>query len=319
MDRDELRGMLRGIIAATTTPFDDGFEVDYGRMAELTHWWVESGLVAGKVVLKVASVMGEVPQLADHEWPPLVRTVVQAANGRVHVMVGTHGKDTKRTIDDVKRAQDLGAVGMQIAPPVSNDPNQDDLLRYYGAISDAVDIGIMVYHTHWLPFGRIEMDTFVKMKDFEHVVAVKWNSPEDVPYEDMRLLTDAFNILDNSNQPGRCYENGGHGFLDEQAVSYPPHDLKVLDLLEAGRYDEGQALWDSVSGPLGKFYAKIARRSGGQARLKKGVMAAMGHPVGAMRPPSEPLSEEEEAELRELLVGFGWPVPGKAGKVGAPA
>jgi dihydrodipicolinate synthase/N-acetylneuraminate lyase len=149
----------------------------------------------------------------------------------------------------------------------------------------------------------------MKMKDFEHVVAIKWNSPADVPYEDMRQLTDAFNILDNSNQPGRCYRNGGHGFLDDQAVCYPPHDLKVHELLEAGKFDEGQALWDSVSKPLGKFYAKLAARSGGQARLKKAVMGIMGHPVGPMRPPSLPLSADEEAELRDLLAGFGWPVP----------
>jgi dihydrodipicolinate synthase/N-acetylneuraminate lyase len=137
-----------------------------------------------------------------------------------------------------------------------------------------------------------------------------------VPYEEMRRLTDTFNILDNSNSPGRCYKNGGHGFLDEQAVSYPPHDLKVLSLVEAGKYDEGQALWDSVSKPLGQFYSKITKRSGGSARVKKGVMAIMGHPVGSMRPPSLPLNKEEEAELRELLIGFGWPVPKKARKVG---
>ena len=76
MDRAELRGILKRIIAATVTPMDENFQLDYGRMAELTHWWVENGLVAGTAVIKVASVMGEVPQLSDHEWPPLVRSVV---------------------------------------------------------------------------------------------------------------------------------------------------------------------------------------------------------------------------------------------------
>ena len=37
----------------------------------------------------------------------------------------------------------------------------------------------------------------------------------------------------------------------------------------------------------------------------------MGKPargVGASRPPSKPLNEEELDELREILVGYGWPV-----------
>ena len=35
-------------------------------------------------------------------------------------------------------------------------------------------------------------------------------------------------------------------------------------------------------------------------------MAVMGHPVGASRPPSKPMNDEETAELREIVGGFGW-------------
>jgi 4-hydroxy-tetrahydrodipicolinate synthase len=224
-------------------------------------------------------------------------------------MGAIHGKDTKRSIDDARRAQDLGAVGLQVSAPIYNDPTQDDILRYFDALSSAIEIGIMVYNTPWMPHGGIETSTFHRMADFEHVVAIKWCNFPGYDYEDLTGLTGVFNILDNSNQPGRCYKLGGHGFLDEQATAYPPHELKVLELLESGRHDEGQALWDSVSGPIGKFYARLAGKSGGAARVKKGVLSLMGHPVGSMRPPSEPLSREEMAELRRLLVGLGWPVP----------
>ena len=300
---------MRGIIVATVTPFDDDHELDLGRMAALTQWWVESGLVTGRAVIKVASVMGEMPSLADDEWPPLVHTVVRAADGRVPVIGCIHEKDTNRSIEDALKLQDLGAIGLQVAPPIGNNPTQDDLLRYYGDISDAIDIGIMVYHTHWMPNGRIEMDTFRRMVDFEHVVAIKWSTPKDVPYESMAELVGDLNILDNSNQPGRCFRNGGHGVLDHQATANPQHELQILDLLESGKYDEAQAVWDSVSLPLLKFRAGILAKSGGAARLKKGVMAVMGHPVGSMRPPSLPLSDDEMVELRAILAGLGWPVP----------
>ena len=88
MNREELKELRRGCIVATVTPFDDDFEVDYGRMAELTRWWVERGLVKGKAVLKVASMMGEVPQMRDDEWTALLRTTVQAAKGSAAVMAG---------------------------------------------------------------------------------------------------------------------------------------------------------------------------------------------------------------------------------------
>ena len=318
MDRQELRRLIKGLIVVTCTPFDDGYELDLGRMAEITEFFVESGLVEGRAVLKVVSIMGELPSLTDEEWPHVVRSTVRAANGRVPVIAASHGKDTRRTIDDALKAQDLGAVGLQISPPLENLPTQDDMLRYFGAISDAIDIGIMIYHTHFYNYGRIEIETFKKMADFEHVMAVKWSNPDDVPYEAMRELTPYFNIFDNSNQPGRCYRNGGQGFLDHLAPAYPQHELEILDLLEAGKYDEAQAEWDVVCKPTLEFRNKVYARSGGVARLKKAAMQVMGHPIGSMRPPSMPMSEEELDELREVLRGCGWPVPEKAGAELAP-
>ncbi len=310
MRREELRQLLRGVVGVTVTPFDDDFEIDYGRMAELTQWWVQNGLVKGKGLLKVASVMGEGPQLRDDEWPALVRTVVQAADGKIDVISGSHGKDTKRTIEDAKKAQDLGAIGLQIAPPMFNDPNQADILRFYEAISDAIEIGVMVYQNHWFPNSGVNADTLHKMADFEHIVAIKWSSFEGCPDEAMEGLAHKFNLIENGRDRVGFHKRGGVGFLDEAAVAYPPHELRMWDLLEARRYDEAQALCDAVDAPLKELELKFRQRSGGQARFKKAVMNAMGHDVGDMRPPSLGITYQEMRELRELLVGFGWPVPG---------
>ncbi|SVD57718.1 uncharacterized protein METZ01_LOCUS410572, partial [marine metagenome] len=100
MNRDQLRKVFRGVVGVTITPYDEDYEVDYGKMYDLTQWWIENGMVRGKAMLKVASVMGEFPQLRDDEWPPLIRTVVQAAKGKIDVIAGSHYKDTKRTIED---------------------------------------------------------------------------------------------------------------------------------------------------------------------------------------------------------------------------
>ena len=279
-------------------------------LISLTDGWVENGLVKGKALIKVAAVMGEGPQLRDDEWPALLRTVVQRAKGRATVLCGIHHKDTMRTIDDARRAQDLGAVGLQISPPVFNEPNQDDVLRYFEAVSDAIEIGILIYNNPWFPYGAIYPQTLQKMAGFEHVVAVKWTPPEGVAYEEMQTISHIFNMIDNSSQPVLNHKLGGRGYINLTLEAYPPHDLKVWELLESKQYDKAQELWDSVSIPLRDLYAKFAKRSGGQARLKKGMMAVMGQPAGDCRPPSEPLNDGEMAELRKLLESFGWPVAG---------
>ena len=185
MNREEIKKLIQGPIVAVPTPFDDEFKVNYGKMADLAEWWGENGLVKGKAVIKVAAAMGEGPQLSDDEWPDLLRTVVQAANDKAAIVCGIHYKDTKRVIDDAKKAQDLGAIGLQVSPPIFHGLSQDNLLWYYNNLSDAIDIGIMIYNTPWMSGGAICAETFHKMADFEHVAAIKWNPSEGNEYEDI--------------------------------------------------------------------------------------------------------------------------------------
>ena len=80
MNREELKQLMVGPIATVPTPFDTDFEVDHGRMRELTQRMVEGGYVKGAGVIKVAAAMGEGPMLRDDEWPSLLRTTVLAAD-----------------------------------------------------------------------------------------------------------------------------------------------------------------------------------------------------------------------------------------------
>lgn len=311
MKREELQKLIVGPIATVNTAFDDQFMLDLGRMAAATEFWVGSGLVKGTAVIKVAANIGEGPQLADEEWPYLLRTVVQAAKGKAAVVGSIHYKDTVRSIADAKRAQDLGAIGLQVTPPMFNYPTQDDLLRYYGALSDAIEIGIIVYNTWDRYVPGIQADTIAKMKDFEHVVAVKWGVPPDQEntYDEMSKFVGFLNVIDMDGKVAHCMRMGGRGYINLTADVYPPHDLKIWQLLENKKYDEAQALFDRVDMPLKEFFGKAAARSGGAARMKKGMTALMGMPMGSSRPPTLPLDAGELDELRRILVGFGWPVP----------
>ena len=69
-------------------------------------------MVKGNAVIKVAVAMGEIAHIRDDEWGPLLKATVQAAKDKATVMCDIHYKDTLRTIEDAKRAADLGAVGV---------------------------------------------------------------------------------------------------------------------------------------------------------------------------------------------------------------
>jgi len=163
----------------------------------------------------------------------------------------------------------------------------------------------MMYNTFW--FGMLSLDapTMLRLADTEHVVAVKWATPDDKDYDSMREFSHLFNVIDNSGQPVRAHKLGAAGYISSNVAVYPPHDLKMWQLLEAKRYAEAQAEWDRVEKVLHPLNVKSSKRSGGY-RFVKGMMAAMGRPAGPTRPPTLPMDDAEVAELRQALIGLGW-------------
>ena len=309
MNREELKKRIRGTPVTLPTPFDDNFNVDSGRLTEMTHWWVEQGLGTNDAPLKTSAAMGEGPDLSDGEWPHILRTVVNAAGPGKTVICGLKAKNTLHTIEDAKKAQDLGAVGLQIDLPFFHHAQQDDNVRHFSDISDAIEIGIMIYNTFWFckTPGKeyMKAESMLRLKDAEHLVAIKWNVPEGEDYDSMREFSHIFNVIDNSRQPGRCYRNGGAGYISSLIAVHPPHDIEIRKLFEAGKYDEAEAKNQAVKEVLGPWMAKTGSVSGGY-RQGKGLLAAVGMPVGPTRPPTLPCTEEEIAEARVLVEKLGW-------------
>ena len=305
MNREELKQIMRGVSVAVPTPFDQDYRLDLAATTDLTQWWVSQGLGGSESMIKLCSAWGQGPDLSDDEWPHLVRTVVDAGGPGVNVMCGLKSKDTMRTIEDAKIAQDMGANSLQIELPYNHAPNQDQYVKHFTMISNAIDIGIMIYNTYWFGVSPIEPETMRRLEDAEHVAAVKWNYPDPDGYDKMREFSDTFNVIDNSGQHVRCFKNGGAGIVSAFAPAYPPHDLTVARLLKEGKYEEAEALTDEEDGALAPVRAKTSQ-SGGGYRLAKAMMDIVGHPTGPPRLPTEPLDAEERAILREAMEKLGW-------------
>ena len=299
MNRDQLKELIQGTPAAIPTPFDDDYRLDLAKLADMTKWWVEQGIGTKTAAFKVASAMGQGPDLSDDEWPHLLRTVVNAAGGDATVICALKAKNTLHTIDDARKAQDLGAIGLQIDLPFFHHSDQDGHVRHFTAISDAIDIGIMIYNTHWFCFDPVKeymhADTMLRLKDAERVVAIKWSVPAGEDFDQMRQFSDTFNVIDNYGDKVRCHRNGGRGYISGLIPGYPKHDLEVWDLLEAGKYDEVTARDDSV---------KAAFASGGGGA--KAMLAAQGHPMGPTRPPSLSTNDAQIAAARKAMAELGW-------------
>ena len=207
MNREELKKIIRGAIVTMPTPFDDDFNVDIARMSDITKWWVEQGLGTSKAPLKVAAAMGEGPDLSDDEWPHLLRTVVNAAPGK-NVICAIQVKNTLATIEDAKKAQDLGAVGLQIDLPFLHHSNQDDLVSIVSSLNNYGSV-----YPGEISFGNnsyvIELNTsFTQIDDLDLRLSIsdgenEWSSLINLNLNAGFLVFDSFELINGSElSPG---------------------------------------------------------------------------------------------------------------------
>lgn len=128
-----------GVYTIMPTPFRDDGELDLPSLERLTDFLVGLG-VDGVVVL---GVMGEAPKLGEEEQAQVIRTTVAAAAGRIPVFAGSGAAGTELAIRKSRRAVELGAAGLLVAPP----PVQNDavILEYYRRVGAAAERPLILH------------------------------------------------------------------------------------------------------------------------------------------------------------------------------
>jgi 4-hydroxy-tetrahydrodipicolinate synthase len=140
---------LMGIIPPMVTPLTKDQEVDYANLKNLTSWLIEHG-VHGLLTLGGA---GEIQMFTESERNKIAKTVIDEANGKVPVLVGTSHYSTNAAIKMSKDAQDMGADGLVLIEPWGGPAT--DVLEYYKRINDAVDSTLCLY-THFMSIDMIK-------------------------------------------------------------------------------------------------------------------------------------------------------------------
>lgn len=131
---------LCGVYNITPTPFHPDGSLDEKSLARLTNFIISKG-VQGMTIL---GVLGEAHKVSEAERDQIIATVLEAADGRLPICVGTSHAATDRCIAYSKRAEALGAKAVMVAPPKLARSSDAALRQHYLAVAEAIDIPIVV-------------------------------------------------------------------------------------------------------------------------------------------------------------------------------
>ena len=161
--------MFTGCGTALVTPFRRDLSLDEETLRKLVRRQIEAGIN----FLVPCGTTGESPTLTRAEHLRVVEIAIEEAHGKVPVLAGAGGYNTREVIELARELERLGADGILSVTPYYNKPTQEGLYQHYKAIAAAVRLPIVVYSVQGRTGVNVEPATLARLARIENIVGVK--------------------------------------------------------------------------------------------------------------------------------------------------
>ena len=161
---------LIGTGVALVTPFKQDFSVDTEALKRIVNFSIDGGIE----YLVVLGTTAENATLSLEEKELVIRTVIEANNGSLPLVLGVGGNNTMEVVTELK-TRDLSAFAAILSvSPYYNKPTQEGIYQHFKAIAEASPIPIILYNVPGRTASNMLPSTVLRLaNDFKNVVAIK--------------------------------------------------------------------------------------------------------------------------------------------------
>ena len=216
-----------GAIVAIVTPFINN-EIDEQGLVDLIEFQIENGTHG----IVPCGTTGESATVDFAEHKRIIELTVKTVAGRVPVIAGTGANSTAEAIDLAQSAKDSGADATLSVVPYYNKPSQEGLYQHFKAISEAVDIPVILYNVPSRTVTNMLPETVARLATLDNIIGIKEASASlQQISEVIRQCPDDFIVLsgdDFTSMPTVFI--GGKGVI---SVTSNVHPRGMADLMEA--------------------------------------------------------------------------------------
>ncbi|MGI9599486.1 MAG: dihydrodipicolinate synthase family protein [Acidimicrobiales bacterium] len=304
------RERLRGIWAATLTPFSDDLAVDEdGWRRNLRHWYGPLGIRG----LFVNGKQGEFASMTIEERKRTVEIAVEeAAPFGGGVMASCSDQSLDVVVELARHAEQVGADHIVVHSPLLYfGANTDDtIFEYYRHIAEQVGIGVVLWNQPPDCGYRLEPDLCIRLSEIPNVVAIKYSVDREIYAELTRKAGD--DLIVSSSPEAAWLDNIVELGWQVYLCSTPPFLLQTPDDRRMHRYTELAMAGDvaeasRVSASLDPVRQALAstQPAGKAAAHQKYWQELLGQVGGPVRRPLLGLTEDEKAETRRAFEACG--------------
>jgi 4-hydroxy-tetrahydrodipicolinate synthase len=295
-----MRTPFTGVGTALITPFARGGGLDEAAIKRLARRQIDAGVH----FLVPCGTTGEVPTLSDDEKRRVVELVIEEANGRVPVLAGAGGYDTKEVVHAAKEMHTIGAQGLLSVTPYYNRPTPEGLFQHFKAIADATPLPIVLYNVPGRTGCNIDPATCARLATLPTVIGVKEASGNVQQMAEIcRSVPEDFLVLSGDDAlTVPLMAIGGRGIISVASNEIPAEMSQMVEAAERGDYATARAIHTRI---LPLMLGNFVESSPGPVKF---AMAAMGLCEQVYRLPMVSPRPSSQERILAILRDLGLPV-----------
>lgn len=161
---------LRGLGIALITPFDNDKNIDYYALGRVLNHVIDNGAD----YLVVLGTTGETATLTAGERNAVRKFCVRENHGRVPLIAGMGGNDTRALVEDIRGADLNGYSAILSVTPYYNKPSQEGLYCHFVEVAAASLLPVILYNVPGRTGVNLSAATTLRLAhEFPNIVAIK--------------------------------------------------------------------------------------------------------------------------------------------------
>lgn len=287
--------LFKGCGTAISTPFDEN-GVNFKEFERLIEDQIQSKVDA----IIVCGTTGEASTMTTKEKIETMKCAVKTSNGRIPIIAGTGGNNTKQVIEYSKQVEKLGVDGLLIVTPYYNKCTQNGLIEHYKEIAKNVSSPIILYNVPSRTGVNIEPETCLELSKIENIVAIKEASGNlSQVAEIAHLCGDNLNIYSgNDDQIVPVLSLGGIGVISVLSHVLPEYTHNMTHNFLKGDIKKATKMQLNVIPLCKALFSEV------NPIPVKAALNILGYNYGIPRLPLTKMSIEKEEILKNEIAKF---------------
>ncbi len=288
-----MKVIWEGVMPAVTTKFtkDDRLDLETFKLN------IDAQLEAGVNGIILGGTLGEASTLASGEKRELTRYTTELVKDRVPVIMNIAEQTTKGAIKAAEIAEEDGASGLMMLPPMRYLADSRETVEYYRETAQSTSLPIMVYNNPVDYKIEVTLDMFEELLKEDNIQAVKEST------RDISNVTRIINRFDDrlkilcgvDTLAMESMLMGAHGWVAGLVCAFPKETVAIYKLVKAGKIEEALQIY--------RWFLPVLELDINAKLVQNIKLAEVATKIGTenVRAPRLPLKGEEREKVQAII------------------